>query len=339
MSDDEQGTSRTAEAGGRPYPGRGASCPRFRGDLPLCIGTAGGGGHRPHSAASYGPPTLHPLAGDRSPISTVAHGARCTAAPVCFLEASTMVCRLVGQTDRPQGYRQAGERHASHSGSSGRWSSGPRRPFFTWRNLRVTEQNSRQTLDLSRQGQINDRFTKAIEQLGAVDQAGKKKLEVRLGGVYGLEQIAKESRDYHWPIVEVLTAYVREHAPWKGAEQCSQEEISPSESQPTQNTPSPPKLAADIQAILTMLGRRTRTFDQGESEWLDLRDTDLRGAVLGGAHLEEAVLGGAHLEGAEDLTIPQLATVRTLQGASLDSPLMEQLQREQPELLDPPSAH
>jgi hypothetical protein len=46
--------------------------------------------------------------------------------------------------------------------------------FFTWRNLRVTEQNFRQTLDLSRQGQINDRFTKAIEQLGAVDQGGKR---------------------------------------------------------------------------------------------------------------------------------------------------------------------
>jgi len=37
--------------------------------------------------------------------------------------------------------------------------------LFTWRNLRLTEQNSRQTLDLSRRGQINDRFIKAIDQL------------------------------------------------------------------------------------------------------------------------------------------------------------------------------
>jgi uncharacterized protein YjbI with pentapeptide repeats len=163
-------------------------------------------------------------------------------------------------------------------------------------------------LDLSRQGQINDRFTKAIEQLGASNQAGEKKLEVRLGGIYALEQIAKESQDYHGPIVEVLTAYVRAHAPWKEAEQCSQEEISSNEPQPTQNTQAPPKLAADIQAILTVLGRRTRTSRQGDSDRPDLRDTDLRGADfrnahlegadLWGAHLEGALLGGAHLEGA-----------------------------------------
>ena len=39
--------------------------------------------------------------------------------------------------------------------------------LFTWRNLRMTEQNSRQTLDLSRKGQINDRFIKeTIKKLG-----------------------------------------------------------------------------------------------------------------------------------------------------------------------------
>jgi hypothetical protein len=42
----------------------------------------------------------------------------------------------------------------------------------------------------------------------------------------------------------------------------------------------------------------------------------------------------AYLEGAIDLTMAQLATVRTLQGASLDPPLMEQLQREKPELFE-----
>ena len=35
---------------------------------------------------------------------------------------------------------------------------------------------------VSQQGQITDRFTKAIEQLGAIDSIGKKKLEVGLEG-------------------------------------------------------------------------------------------------------------------------------------------------------------
>jgi hypothetical protein len=190
--------------------------------------------------------------------------------------------------------------------------------LFTWRNLRMTEQNSRHTLDLSRKGQINDRFVKATEQLGAVDQGGGKKLEVRLGGIYALEQVAKDSPDdHHWPIMEILTAYVREHAPWKETEQRSKEGSS-TETPPTQNHESLPKPTTDVQAILTVIGRRTRTYGKGEDHPLNLTYTDLRGgylpeahlegallfkshlerACLAGAHLERAQLGEAHLEGA-----------------------------------------
>jgi uncharacterized protein YjbI with pentapeptide repeats len=170
--------------------------------------------------------------------------------------------------------------------------------LLTWRNLRMTEQNSRHTLDLSRKGQINDRFIKAIEQLGAVDQGGGKKLEIRLGGIYALEQVAKDSPDdHHWPIMEILTAYIREHAPWKETEQRSKEGSS-TETPPTQNHESLPKPTTDVQAILTVVGRRTRTYGKGEVQQLDLGNTDLRGVWLPGAHLEGAFLAGAHLEGA-----------------------------------------
>jgi uncharacterized protein YjbI with pentapeptide repeats len=193
--------------------------------------------------------------------------------------------------------------------------------LFTWRNLRMTEQNSRHTLDLSRKGQINDRFIKAIEQLGAVDQGGGKKLEVRLGGIYALEQVGKDSPDdHHWPIMEILTAYVRENASWKEEEQPSQEDIVPSETQPTQSNQSPPKLATDIQAILTVVGRRTRTYGKGEVQPLHLGNTDLRGVLLPGAHLEGGFLAKAHLEGA-DLRVAQLEGVNLvrahLEGADL----------------------
>ena len=210
---------------------------------------------------------------------------------------------------------------------------------FTWRNLRLTEQNSRHTLDLSRKGQINDRFIKAIEQLGAVDQGGGKKLEIRLGGIYALEQIAKDSPDdYHWPIMEILTAYVRENASW-------QEDIGRSEKQPTQSNPSVPTLTTDslaigetvirwlprnvhptlttdIQAILTVFGRRSRIYGKGEDQRLDLTGTDLRGARLQEAHLEGVDLQGAHLEGADlqhvhledaDLTDAHLEDARLLE--------------------------
>jgi len=89
--------------------------------------------------------------------------------------------------------------------------------FFTWRGQRLSreaqEQNQKTTqaqlenaqeeLRLTRQGQITERFTRAIDQLG------NESLEIRLGGIYALQRIANESKEDYDPIVEVLTAYIR----------------------------------------------------------------------------------------------------------------------------------
>jgi hypothetical protein len=40
---------------------------------------------------------------------------------------------------------------------------------------------------LSREGQVTERYTRAIEQLGS------KELDVRLGGIYALERVARDS--------------------------------------------------------------------------------------------------------------------------------------------------
>ena len=63
---------------------------------------------------------------------------------------------------------------------------------------------------LSREGQVTDRYTKAIEQLGS------DKLDVRIGGIYALERVARDSAKDHPTIMEVLTAFIREHSqePW-----------------------------------------------------------------------------------------------------------------------------
>jgi uncharacterized protein YjbI with pentapeptide repeats len=135
--------------------------------------------------------------------------------------------------------------------------------------------SSVQTTELSRQGQITDRFTKAIEQLGAVDAAGKPRLDVRLGGIYALERIARDSDRDHPVVMEVLTAYVREHAP---VIEKKEGDVTP--------------IGADVQAILTVIGRREDKYDSGV---IDLRITRLRGADLDGADLSGANLNGADL--------------------------------------------
>ncbi|MBI4401230.1 MAG: pentapeptide repeat-containing protein [Nitrospirae bacterium] len=138
--------------------------------------------------------------------------------------------------------------------------------YFTLDKLRITLE-----------GQLADRFTQAIDQLG------KDNLELRLGGIYALERIARGSETDHWPVMEVLTTYIRAHASWK-------------ENRSPQDEPPPQKLTADIQAILTVLGRRERTYKNGEDLRLDLRGTDLRRANLSGAHLEGAILSEVRLE-------------------------------------------
>ncbi len=74
--------------------------------------------------------------------------------------------------------------------------------------------------------------------------------------------------------MEVLTTNVREHAPIKRTIKTKKTEII-----------SAPR--ADIQAILTVIGRRGRTFKKGEDERLYLFRTDLVKANLTFAHLEE----------------------------------------------------
>src|SRR5215204_6350808 len=156
--------------------------------------------------------------------------------------------------------------------------------YFTWRTLQV-----------NREGQITERFTQAIDQLGKVEE-GQKLFEIRVGGIHALERIARESEEDYWPIMEILTAYVRQNASLtpeegqEGTEDVTEEESDLEDSGRKLETTKPPALDPDIQAIMTVLQRRTLFYGHGERESLDLHETNLRGADLRGAHLESADL-------------------------------------------------
>ncbi len=132
-----------------------------------------------------------------------------------------------------------------------------------------------------------------------------------MGASYALERIARDSEKDHGPIMEVLTTYVRENAPWPPEAFAEAQKKRPwARERPADNikeksasTPGIPKLEipkldADIQAVLTVIGRRSRNFEKGETQRLDLTNMDLRNANLSKAHLEGALLSEAHLEGA-----------------------------------------
>ncbi len=162
-------------------------------------------------------------------------------------------------------------------------------------------ENAQEELRLTRQGQMIERFTQAIEQLGS------EKLEIKLGGIYSLERTAHEEKNYHWPVMEVLTSYVRRHAARK-----------PDEELRENATPEP-----DIQAILDVIGRRSeyhRIDKEVEYGTIELNNTDLQGANLQEAHLVGAALQEAALQRAAlQEAILQEAALReaALRGANL----------------------
>ena len=156
--------------------------------------------------------------------------------------------------------------------------------YLTQRRIVATEESVR----VAQEGQVTERFTRAIEQLG------HKEMAIRLGGIYSLERIAKDSEKDHGPVMEVLTAYVREKATNQGsyAEEAAK--------MPT----------TDIQAILTVIGRRKPIDIKRLSDLLDLSSAHLAGATLHGADLSRVVLTGADLHEAT-------LTEATLRGADL----------------------
>jgi hypothetical protein len=183
------------------------------------------------------------------------------------------------------------------------------------KNLEATQKKNEADLEQGKEKQVTELYVKAIGQLGS------DKLPVILGGIYALERIARDSEKDKGPILEVLTAYVRQNAPWPPENPAQARKRRPwtkkgrkvairaiegksGANQPEkgkggkekENRPEPD---TDIQAMLTVIGRLgPARDDQGKPQRLDLARTDLRGADLREAHLERARLGGAHLDGA-----------------------------------------
>ena len=134
------------------------------------------------------------------------------------------------------------------------------------------------TYYLSRRGQFTDRYTKAIAQLAS------DKVTERLGGVYALEHLMRESPNDHSTVVAVLAAFIREKT------NTDPNVVDPSTLATQQSEQKP---STDVQAALTVLARRP---ERPEPDQLDLSHTDLRGADLRWARLENASLEDAWLQ-------------------------------------------
>ncbi len=123
---------------------------------------------------------------------------------------------------------------------------------------------------------IAERFTRSIEQLG--NQAET----IRIGGIYALERIAKDSPRDSWTIMEVLSSFIRGNQNIKGQDLATK--VAP--------------VRTDSQAALTVIERRQIDLED-DTKYLDLSFTNLNEANLIGAKLDRAKLNSSILTKAD----------------------------------------
>ena len=160
---------------------------------------------------------------------------------------------------------------------------------------------------LSREGQVTDRYTKAIEQLGSGN------VDVRIGGIYSLERLARDSAKDHPTVMENLATFVREQSGerWPPVDEQSRADVPLRMTRP------------DVQAAVAVIGRRDPKNDReavnlnsADLTGADLTDAELAGAKIDGADFTRANLARANLTGAQ-LNGAQL-TGANLTGAQLN---------------------
>jgi pentapeptide repeat protein len=142
----------------------------------------------------------------------------------------------------------------------------------TWQQIRIAHE-----------GQITERFTRAIDHLGS------DKLDVRLGGIYALERIALNSPADRTGITSILGAFVRGHAPWLPGAPSGPAHPTPDVDQ---SLPWLTNRAIDVQTAMHALARRPEYADEPR---LLLSRTDLRGVYLYQPRLERVIMRHANL--------------------------------------------
>jgi Pentapeptide repeats (8 copies) len=189
--------------------------------------------------------------------------------------------------------------------------------LFTWYQINDSRNATEQSLRTTQQGQITSRFSQAVDQLGS------DAVDVRVGGIYSLEQIALDAPDdFYRPVMEVLAGYVRAHNQYG---QPAENPEGPSVQANGQTLdvraavivltrrPDPPSGSEGLRLSLAGVDFRTMSLTRANLAGVDLSNAHLEGANLGEADLEGAILSGTFTSG----MLPANFTLACLQSADL----------------------
>lgn len=212
--------------------------------------------------------------------------------------------------------------------------------FLCWRTVIAhwSARASQHQASIARETHLTTLFTKAVEFLGATrdvkrhetglsvtgstsqlasvpNSVTEPNIEVRLGAIYALERIAKDSERDHWPIMEVLCAYIRN--PQNSGAPALPESGKAHNAEWRKSIRSP---RIDVQAALTVIGRRSPERIQYEivnGLRLNLERANLQDAVLSHGNFSRGLFKRASL----DLARIDFAELESTNfwGASMDS--------------------
>ncbi len=142
------------------------------------------------------------------------------------------------------------------------------------KNFDLAQQSAARNFALAQRGQVSERFSRAVEQLGATDENRNPDTAVRTGALFSLMRIGIDSPAHTQPALLVVATYVRRFK-------------KPAKLQPNgcgadyDFTQSQPDIANALRFVLYRIAAKLKD----KKEFLGLRGANLNGLALDGLNL------------------------------------------------------
>lgn len=151
------------------------------------------------------------------------------------------------------------------------------------------------TLTQESKKEVHERYSDFVEKIGSTSP------DVRMGGIYALEELNKESEINHQQMLEILTAFIRGHSP-------RPPKLITPKKKPNEYCFGLKEPEVDVAAAMKVLARKSHADERPDLRYtelarlklseksqlpnVNLKSTDLRCSILRGVNLENSELSG-----------------------------------------------
>lgn len=143
-----------------------------------------------------------------------------------------------------------------------------------------------QTARLQERGQLTDRISKAMDQLGNKDET------INLGAIHQLSRIADDYDEERYPVLQILSSYLEVRRALPGP-------LRPSDCDATLRRTDYELPALSSQAVIAVLADQIQRLEKVKAGALEINHANLRHVNFSGAKFGEIQLSGDDLTGAQ----------------------------------------